>query len=264
MKRISVVYAFLLMAAASMVLPGAADAVLVEGDIYLTAQSFQWKELNSAGAQLLKESGPLYGAGGSAKWHLKSVTLKAGGELFGGVIDYDGQTIETRNSPSVPVQTDANYWGYRIEATAGYKFMVAEKASLEPFIGPALKYWERDLKSTDAARGYVEKWTNIYARLGMLGVIRMSNGVNIFAEGGVKVPIYNENRVDLFDITIEPGKEEAYFAELGFKWRLLKTSLFYEGLRFSRSDSELANDGQRYLQPESKGDIIGVKAGVSF
>jgi len=93
----------------------------------------------------------------------------------------------------------------------------------------------------------------------VLGTIDMTDEANIYAEGGVKIPLYNENRVDLFDVTLEPGKEEAYFAEIGLKVKLLKAAVFYEGLRFSRSDPEGG-----FLQPESKGDIFGVKVGASF
>lgn len=38
-----------------------------------------------------------------------------------------------------------------------------------------------------------------------------------------------------------------------------KGSIFYEGIRFSKSD--IVN---RWFQPESKADILGVSAGLTF
>ena len=50
-------------------------------------------EYEDGGSELLKESGPIYGLGASTKLDIiKSLTLKFKSELFGGSIEYDGQT----------------------------------------------------------------------------------------------------------------------------------------------------------------------------
>lgn len=232
-------------------------------DIYLKVESFTWKEFNDNGTQLLKESGPIYGLGGTAKSDVaKSVTLKFKGELFGGSIDYDGQT-----QAGTPVKTDTDYSGFKMEGDVGWKFMVAEKSSLEPFAGLGYRWWLRDLQSTSNAIGYEERWWSFYARLGIRGDHTFSTQLKAFAEAGVKLPMHTENEADLSviglsTVTLEPGNEASVFAEIGFKWTMLKASVFYEGMRFSKSG--LDNVYNAFYQPESKADIFGVNVGVAF
>ncbi|MBN2539580.1 MAG: autotransporter domain-containing protein [Deltaproteobacteria bacterium] len=236
-----------------------------EADIYVKFESFTWKEYSDGGSQLLKESGPISTLGVSIKSDFaNSLTLKAKGELFMGSIDYDGQT-----QAGTPVNTDTDYSGFKIEADIGKIFMVAEKSSLEPFAGLGWKSWLRDLKSTSNAFGYEETWSIVYAQLGVRGDRVFSKQLKIFAEAGLNFPIYNENVVDLggSTVTIEPGKEVSLFAEAGFKWRNLKASFFYEGMRFSKSGVEFieyAGDIYGFYQPESKADIFGVRIGIAF
>ncbi|MBI4848624.1 MAG: outer membrane beta-barrel protein [Nitrospirae bacterium] len=264
MKRAAAVIVFLILAAAyhSVLLPPAASAEN-EYDVYLKGESFTWKEFDNGGDQLLKESGPIYGVGGLAKLDIKSLTLKIRGELFGGRIDYDGQTQE-----GTPVQTDVDYLGVKIEGNIGYKFNLTERFSVEPFAGPGYRYWERDIKSTSLATGYLEKWSSVYVQAGIHSDIAFYGLGKVFVEGGIKFPVHNENEADLSvlgsgTVTLEPGKKESFFAEAGVKWKMLRTAVFYEGLRFSKS--EVVRGGhQLWYQPESKGDIYGVNIGLTF
>ncbi len=230
-----------------------------ETDIYLNVESFTWKEFDDSGKQIIKESGPIFGLGFSGKSDIaKALTFKGKGELFGWRIDYDGQT-----QAGTPLKTKTDYFGFKVEGDLGWKFMVAEKYSLEPFAGLGWRWWLRNIKDTDNAIGGKELWSNIYARLGVRGDIAFSEKAKVFAEGGVKFPIYNQNKTDIFDITLEPGNEASAFAEAGFKWAKLKASVFYEGMRFSKSNTVTISDGQVW-QPESKADIFGVNVGVAF
>ncbi len=236
-----------------------------EVDLYVKVESFTWKEYSDGGSQLLKESGPISTLGISTKTDFaNSLTLKAKGELFIGSVDYDGQT-----QAGTPLKTDTDYSGFRIEADMGKIFMVAEKSSLEPFAGLGWKSWLRDLQSSNTAIGYEETWSIVYARLGVRGDHVFSKQLKLFAEAGLNLPIYNENVVDLggVDITIEPGKEASLFAEAGLKWKNLKASIFYEGMRFSKSGLEfieVGGDIYGFYQPESKADIFGVHIGIAF
>ncbi len=231
-----------------------------EIDIYLKVESFTWEEFNDNGGRFVKESGPIYGLGVSAKSDITSaLTLKGKGELFGGRVDYDGRT-----QGGMPLKTDTDYFGVKIEGDMGWKFIVAEKSFLEPFAGLGWRRWRRDIKDTSSATGGEELWSSIYARLGIRGDHAFSERTKAFAEGGIKLPIYNQNETDIIDVTLEPGKDKASaFAEVGFKWAKLKASVFYEGMRFSKSDPEIGN-GFKVWQPESKADIYGVNAGVAF
>lgn len=240
-----------------------AIAAATETDIYLKIESFTWKEYDS-GSQLLKESGPIYGLGVSAKSDIaKSLTLKAKGELFGGSIDYDGQT-----QAGTPVKTDTDYFGFKGEVDGGWKIIEKEESSFEPFVGLGVRRWTRDIQSTGSVIGYEETWTSIYARLGIRGDHTYPNKLKVFAEAAVKLPIDNENEIDwssfgVGDVTVEPGNKASFFAEAGLKWKKFKSSIFYEGMRFSKSDIVTVS-GISIYQPESEADIFGANVGMSF
>ncbi len=227
-------------------------------DIYLQVHSFTWKEFTN-GNELLEESGPIYALGGMAMLENNSLTFRARGELFAGSITYDGQT-----QGGTPVETDTDYVGLKLEGDAGWKKRVEDKASIEPFVGIGVRIWDRDIQGTDNATGVNEKWSSIYARLGLRGDSALSDKLTVFAEGGVKFPVYNTNRVDLHDVTLEPKRKASGFAEVGLKWKRLKASVFYEGLRFDESDVEPIGGGLGVFQPESKADIFGLNVGHSF
>lgn len=239
-------------------------AAVAETDLYLKVERFTWKEFSDNGMQLLEETGELYGLGFLYKTdRQKGLTFKGKGELFGGSIDYDGQT-----QAGAPAKTDVDYLGVKLEGSLGWKFMLTEKASIEPFAGLGLGYWSRDLNSTTYAIGYEELWWSFYAGLGVRGDLVVSDVVKLFAEGGIKLPIHNETEVDLTTfgigtVTLEPGNEASAFAEIGLKWKMLKASVFYQGLRFSKSDAVIQG-GYIFWQPESKSDIFGVTVGVAF
>jgi hypothetical protein len=263
-KSVAIVAILMLVITTHMVLFSTPAIATNEFDVYLKAESFTWKEFNDSGARLLKESGPIYGVGLSVKSDdiYKLLTLKAKGELFGGSVDYDGQT-----QAGTPVKTDTDYLGFKIETDGGWKFILKEKSSLEPFAGLGFRWWIRDLKSTSSAIGYEEKWWSFYARLGIHGDHIFSNQLKAFVNAGVKLPIHNENKADLrviglSTVTLEPGKEASVFAELGLKWKMLKASVFYEDMRFSKSDIVRIGSAQVW-QPESKADIFGLNVGLA-
>jgi hypothetical protein len=234
-----------------------------EADVYGLIESFTWREFKESGAQLLRESGPLFGVGMSFRHVDESkLTVKLRGELFGGKVDYVGQTWGGQ-----PVSTNVNYFGLKGEGDLGRKFMVAEKSSLEPFAGLGLRWWVRDISGSG---GYTEAWQTYYFRLGVRGDHDFAKESKWFAEAGVKLPIYNANKAYFSDIgpypdvTVKPGKKTSMFAETGVKVNRLKVSVFYEGMRFSQSSAVDAGLLGPVVQPESKSDIYGVTVGVVF
>ncbi len=260
MKRILTIIALsMLSVISSLGLFSTSANAAAESDVYLKVESFTWKEFDDNGSQLLEESGPIYGLGASAKSDIAELLIfKGKAELFGGSIDYDGQT-----QAGTPVKTDTNYLGIKIEGDLGWKFMIAEKSSFEPSAGLGLKWWIRDIQSTGSVTGYDEEWTSFYARLGVYGIHSFSDRQKVFAEAGVRLPLYNENKADIFGVTVKPGKEASFFAEAGLKWAMLKVSIFYEGMRFSKSDP-VSGVGIIVWQPESKADIFGLTVGMVF
>lgn len=244
----------------------ARSTVVDEKEFYLAIDSFTWKEFDADGSRLLKESGPLVGVG-FTYWREdeQHVTLRPTAEIFGGQVNYDGQT-----QAGVPVSTTVNYFGFKLEGDIGRRFRPSQGLSLEPFGGLGYRTWLRNIRNGTAAdgsptAGYREDWKTFYARLGLRGGKEFSEASRLFVEAGMKLPLYNENTAYLSDVgagpdlTFNPGKMVSYFAEAGVKINRLKGSLFYDGLRFSRSAVV-----QGWLQPKSTMDIYGIKLGYTF
>src|SRR6266571_3160950 len=122
---------------------------LEEFYIYPFVEGFVWKEFDTTGKQLVKETGPLYGVGAAASINLynKTLLLKVKGDVFGGVVDYDGnnQLISGTTITLVPLKTDVTYVGTRLESDLGWRFG-NESASVEPFAGLGFRWWQRDIK----------------------------------------------------------------------------------------------------------------------
>ncbi|WP_243373221.1 hypothetical protein [Geotalea sp. SG265] len=241
---------------------------------YLAPHYFQWEEFHQ-GEKLLREQGWLMGAGGTARVNLlkaEAGSLMATGraELFGGIVDYDGQT---QGPDNLPVKTDVNYFGTREDVDLGWRIS-QQKLSVEPFFGLGARWWLRDLDdSTTVNRsgvpvmvnGYTEDWRSFYLRLGGRFDVVLTDDWRLFAEGGAKYPFYTENAVEISgdDVTIKPDGRWSGFAEVGARYNKLKLSLFYEGFRYDQSPGVVVGTF-RYFQPISKSDIFGLRFGWAF
>ncbi len=240
-----------------------------EMDVYLKVDNYRWSEYQN-GLRLLQESGILVGPGFSYwKEFSNHMTLKPLAELFVGNVDYNGATQN-----GSPVKTKVMYAGVKMQCDAGRKFGVGETSYIEPFGGLGIRSWSRDLQdsttsSGNAAAGYTEVWINAYARFGVRGGVPVSEETRLFAEGGVKLPFYNKNSVYFNsgnnnpDFTLYPGLQSSLFGEAGVTLHHFKASVFYDGLRFSRSPNVNTSIGSVY-QPRSSADLLGVKLGASF
>jgi hypothetical protein len=232
-----------------------------EYDVYFKVESFTWKEFAESGEQRLKESGPIYGIGASAKSSIAgSLTLKGKAELFGGSVDFDGQTLT-----GTSVETDTDYAGVKIEVDGGWKIMVKEVYFLEPFAGFGGMGWKRNIASTGNTDEFEETWKSFYSRLGIRGNRFYPNHVRVFAEAGVRIPLHNETKIEGpgFDATVEPGNRASAFVEIGLKWKKFKITVTYEGLRFAKSDTKTVNNIP-VSQPKSEANIFGVNIGAEF
>lgn len=252
-----------------------------EYNVYAHVESFTWKEFDGTN-QLLKESGPLFGVGFTYRGDIggdeSALTLTPRAEIFGGSVNYDGQT-----QGGVPVQSDTAYFGAKLEFDIGGRF--GSGFLFEPFAGLGIREWWRDINDTVAydptdgsvylVKGYTENWTMLYGRLGFRGDVLFSKDSKIFFEVAGRIPIYNENtallsNVSVFyeDVTLKPGKVGTLFAELGAKFSVFKMSVFYEALRFSESKIEWTTDVfgdlNGWVQPRSEADLIGFRIGASF
>jgi len=237
-----------------------------ENSIYVSAESFTWKEFSDT-QKLLEESGPLCGlefsgnVGGNPS---RPLAFHYKGKVFLGYIDYDGQTQD-----GTPMTTDTRYLGVKTEGGIGWKIFLGESGfSLEPLAGLGYRWWIRDItdSSSGGGYGYEEIWSSYYGRMGVRGAKRFSGPFEMFVEAAVIAPFYNQNIVDLSEfgfgtVTVEPGNETSNWAEAGFTFKKLRFSVFYEGLRFSESEKEGL---YRFYQPESEADSYGATIGLTF
>jgi hypothetical protein len=244
---------------------------LEEFYIYPFVEYFNWKEF-SGGERLLEESGPLGGVGAAASIDLynKALILKGKADIFGGLINYDGQT-----QGGTPITTDTDYIGSRLEADAGWRINF-ERASLEPFAGLGYKWWRRHIQDTTTpsgqpVSGYPEIWQTVYVKAGVRGDVVFNQETRFFYEAGEKYPFYTSNEADFPGVgktTVEPKGDPAAFAELGIRYKWFRPSIFYEGYHWSASDRVLVTDnaGTRFFlsQPESESYIIGFNLGIAF
>lgn len=241
-----------------------------EKDIYVTVDSFTWKEFGDDGARLLRESGPLFGVGFAYGNETDDhFTLMPAIELFGGTVDYDGQT-----QTGTPVSTTVGYFGVNSKFDLGRRFRPSQSIFLEPFAGIGYRTWSRDIHTSTTSTGtpvagYREGWNVWNARLGLRGGKEFpEEATRVFGEAGMKLPLYNQNTAYMSnagqsDVTLNPGKMVSYFAEAGVKINRFKGSLFYDGLRFSKS-AMVQSGSFLYWQPKSAMDIYGIKLGYLF
>lgn len=237
-----------------------------EATVYGAVEQFYWREFDPVtGNRLLRESGPRYGVGFIYHREFSNhITVTPRVEIFGGTVDYDGATIPTPTKPSVPVKSKTDYFGGKLEGDIGYNFGPSQGVSVEPFGGLGFRGWSRDIRDSTATdgssvKGYREDWFTFYLRFGVRGNIALSTDAKIFAEAGIKFPVYNENYASIIGVTFNPGNEPSPFAEAGVKIHSLKVSGYYDSMRFSKSDVVSG-----YLQPESHADMYGVRIGYSF
>ncbi len=272
MKTVAMLSLVLLLVAA----PAFAErsGVVDEWYLYPSFQYYSWSEFASDGSRFLRESDPLYGIGGAVTFNLydRHLLLKIKGDLFGGDVDYDGQTQPDVNPAfsRLPVKTDVIYFGGRLQADLGWRFLLGS-ASVEPFAGIGYRGWLRSLQdSTTIARngapvqviGYDEAWHLLDTKLGARFAIPFSDDFKLIAEGGARYPFFIRNTADIpfFEaVTVSPRGNWTGFAEVGCQYGRFRPTIFYEGYR---ADQSPTNDG--VVQPRTASDLYGINIGIVF
>jgi hypothetical protein len=253
--------------------PAAAFGGVREFSAYPSLQYFTWEEF-VGGRRILQEKGLLYGAGAAVVLDLLQtdagvLTLRGKVELFGGVVDYDGQT-----QASLPANTDVSYFGTRAEGGVGWAFPLAS-GRLEPFVGLGYRWWLRDIHDTTTTdpsqpgtiqvQGYTEQWESAYMKLGLAFSHLLSREWRLVVEAGGKYPFYNANTFDLGlgSVTVKPEPRWSAFAELGARYHQLRLTLFYEGYRVDQSPGR-RHGTVEFFQPQSNEDIVGISVAWCF
>lgn len=238
---------------------------------YLGVNYFTWREYN-AGRKLLKENGPLFSGGAVFGIPFRpsatnSLALRAKQEVFGGYIDYDG---ETQGANPVPVKTEVSYVGTRHDVDLGFRHS-EDSWDLEPFAGLGYRWWFRGLQDARTAQGaavsgYTEYWQTGYLRLGARGSFRDDTGITLLAEAGAKYPFYTGNSVKFAGYgttTFRPEGRWSGFAEAGLRYHHFKATLAFESFRFGASPT-IPVGGKLLFQPDSSSELLGLNLGWSF
>jgi len=236
--------------------------------LYGLVESFDWRE-TVKGQELVKETGPLFGLGGDVGLGItETVWIEFNGEFFLGDVDYDGFLQGPQGL--TPAKSKTSYVGVKGSADLALKIPITQDVYVKPYAGIGVRAWRRDLdKSLSDSEvgeyGYTETWASVYGLLGVGAGVRLHQDCEIFGNFAVKLPVYNQERVDLSanggpsDIELKPGKEVSICAEGGLNYKWLTASVFAETLKFSQSD---VVDGG--YQPDSKATIVGAKLGLHF
>lgn len=242
-----------------------------EFEIYGSFQQLTWKEFDEAGSQILKESGSLAGIGGFLRYQDDDsrIILRVQGEFFGGRTDYEG------SEPSGPAQTtEVKYFGSEWQGDAGLAIKAGDRMKLVPFGGGGVRWWIRSFDESYSADGtlkndYTEFWTSAFIKAGLrfeVSVSEASQGA-FFVESAVRIPLHtqvaNLSGED-YDPEVNPRSAPSLYAEAGFRTGKIRTTVFYEGLRFYRSKKQTDALAVVHYQPKSQADIVGVRLGVVF
>jgi len=234
----------------------------------LGVESFVWKEYDSDGSQLLKESGPRYVLTYQYKSErAESISYEFFADFYFGDVDYDGQT-----QTAIPVTSTTQYTGLRAEVLVDYHFLEGASSSLAFIGGLGGDGWSRDLKDTTTSSGapvsgYTENYLMIYGKLGLslqFGSPEWRQNIKV----GARRPIYTEETIDEFFVTLNPKPTTTLFAGWDQRWTMsqdttMGLSIYYEHTRFDPSDVELSAIGYVY-QPESDMQVVGAKLLYSF
>lgn len=273
MKTVAILSLFV-MFAASPVSAAERSGPVEEWYLYPSLQYYSWSEFAADGSRFLRESDPLYGIGGAVTFNLydRHLLLKVKGDIFGGDVDYDGETQPDVNPAfsRLPVKTDVVYFGGRLQVDLGWRMPLAA-ASVEPFAGIGYRGWLRSLQESATisrngspvqVAGYDEAWHLLDTKLGARFDIPFNQNFKVFAEGGARYPFLIRNTADfpfLGAVTVQPRGSWSGFAEVGCQYGRFRPSLFYEGYR---ADQSPVSDG--LVQPRTESDLYGINLGLAF
>ena len=238
-------------------------------------EQYDWKEFSSTGSILDKESGPLFtlGAGVSNFRRIDSGPIyQAGGELYLGTLDYDGET-----QSGIPLTTKSDYSGVQLEGLGGYRF-VRWPHGVDLFGGGGWEYWSRSIQDALAANGspaygYLEQYYVLYAKLGA-GFFQEFGSWSYRIKAGGKYPFYTYEHANLGDgLSLSPGRELSGFARISVEFGPGTRDHFglilsYDSFRFSQSNAQLLTvagaPAGLFVQPRSHRNVYAIRGVYYF
>ena len=234
-----------------LVLPASTQAT----DLRLAAELmyFDYEETDVFGRSLNRETGFMPGFTVAASQPYRSIHNTAEFSLYGGDVDYDGET-----QAGQPHQTTTAETIYRLL----YRLSWSPEDSEGAFYGKAYwQQWDRDIQPNDGVSGLFERyqwWTveagvqvpfikdekhRLLLELGMLTTFNGTIMVDLDAAG------YGSPELDL-------GNGVGFSGELKYAFMQTKNSSFQLGVQlktweFGRSNSETLVDGRTIYEPDS-------------
>lgn len=271
-------------------LPGTqAGALMNDSDLTIQfgVEHFHLEEISGAGKRFLEESGPRYVLSGrfGNETHPNAVRLyHLEAAAYTGTVDYNGQTQSVDPAKSnIALNSETEYQGGRLEAMLGYRFRPPLfPQGLDTLVGVGLDNWRRHVKggldATDTPVSGIEENYRVYYSRFALGIHGPdSSAVRLHLQAGLTLPLTISEDVKLkqlgfdHDTTVSPGNAVSGFVALNLESRpawlksdSLLLTLYYDGYRFKRSDSEtVTRSGTPYQvsQPKTEIDIFGLQVG---
>lgn len=239
--------------------------------LFAGIENFRWQEFDDKGQRLLTEQGGRLVMGAAlSNAERRSSGLRYGIDVRGyfGQVDYDGQ-----DSQRVYTSTDSNYRGARAELGGGYRWQSVHDSVpvVDLLLALGADAWRRDIDDSINANGFPisglrEDYVIYYGKVGV-GAQWPRAAYSSYFQLGLKRPLSTTEKVDVFDVTLSPGKQwsayAAYTLKVGGKGSRPYISIYYDSYRFSKSSPKPVGSGIVW-QPESNMDVMGVILGYEF
>ncbi len=245
------------------------EARLFDVAFYIGSENFRWQEFNDGGQRLLTEQGPRVVLGGA----LFNLDRRTAGLVYNidvrgylGDVDYDGQ-----DSLGVYTSTNTRYQGGRGELTGGYRWQSARSAvaAFDLLLTLGADAWRRDIDDSTNANGFpisglVEDYVVYFGKVGV-GAQWLHASSSSYFQLGAKKPLSIDEEVEVFDVSLSPGKQwsayASYTLKAGGEGRKPYITFYYDSYRFSKSPPKSIGSGIVW-QPESDMDVAGVIFGL--
>ncbi len=230
--------------------------------------SYNWKEFDDNGKQLLEESGMLFAFGTKAEFFFlrkKELLVETDLMTYFNKVNYDG-FLQDNQGNQTPYKSKTVYFGLQFGANAGWIFPLDKNFFVTPLLGFELEYWNRDID--DGGRfGYDEKYTIFLFQVAGRTKYAIAKNFNLTSNLSFKFPLSIAENIDLAsrgqggpsDINLSPKSNPRILIEAGAEYMNAAVSIFFETWTLGKSAQD-----QGFLQPESTRKMFGVKLAYSF
>ena len=238
----------------------------------ISLQDFSYTEFDDQNIVLNRDDGLLPGITLEAGIHWNSFSGILRGEIFNGLVDYDGQT-----QSGIPLKSKTNEKITRVEATLHYNVKSFSHYNMSILAGIGYREWRRDINSTRLTPSLLEIYRWKYWTLGTSVTFfqkrRRSAGVDIRLLRPIK-PTLDVKFPSFDEITLDLGINDSARVEFFYhfvsrndqQWTI---SPYWEYWYMGRSPNKgLTNNGVATVnvawEPRSDTKILGVLLSVRF